>query len=47
LDDITSKINGNDLEQPLNDLSEKKTAYEKLNSLLRELNTHKDLVRIN
>lgn len=45
LDDISSKINGNDLDQPLNDLSEKKTAFEKLKSLLRELNTHKDLVR--
>jgi len=47
LDDISSKINGNDLDQPLNDLSEKKTAFEKLKSLLRELNTHSDLVRLN
>lgn len=47
LDDISSKMNGNDLDQPLNDLSEKKTAFEKLKSLLRELNTHNDLVRIN
>lgn len=47
LDDISSKINGNDLDQPLNDLSEKKTALEKLKSLLRELNTHNDLVCIN
>lgn len=47
LDDISSKINGNDLDQPLNDLSEKKTAFEKLKSLLRELNTHNDLVCIN
>lgn len=46
LDDINSKINGNDLDQPLNDLSEKKTAFEKLKSLHRELNTHKDLVCI-
>jgi len=47
LDDISSKINGNDLDQPLNDLSEKKTALEKLKSLLRELNTHSDLVCVN
>lgn len=46
LDDISSKINGNDLDQPLNDLSEKKTAFEKLKSLLRELNSHSDLVRM-
>lgn len=44
LDDISSKINGSDIDQPLNDLSEKKTAFERLKSLLRELNTHKDLV---
>jgi len=47
LDDISSKINGNDLDQPLNNLSEKKTAFEKLKSLLHELNTHNDLVCIN
>jgi len=47
LDDISSKIDGNDLDQPLNDLSEKKTAFEKLKSLLHELNTHNDLVCIN
>lgn len=44
LDDISSKINENDLDRPLNELSEKKTAFEKLKSLLRELNTHNDLV---
>jgi len=47
LDDISSKINGNDLDQPLNDLSEKKSAFEKLKSLLHELTTHNDLVCIN
>lgn len=47
MDDISSKINGNDLNQLLNDLSEKKTAFEKLKSLLRELKTHNDLVCIN
>lgn len=46
LDDISSKINGSDLDKPLNDLSEKKSAFEKLKSLLRELTTHSDLVCI-
>lgn len=39
-------MNGYELDQPLNYLSEKKTAFEKLKSLLLELNTHTDIVRI-